>query len=92
MFDNWMNFEHETFNKWVENSGILGKILTWAWVNRTRRFRLWVSGNCIGLESLTLHAASPDIFDICPIDPPADPPINLVTANKNENNVLSTSS
>lgn len=64
------------------------KLLTCAWVNRTRRFRLWVRGNCIGFESETLHAASPDMFDICPIDPPADPPINLVTVNKNENNVM----
>jgi hypothetical protein len=59
------------------------RLLTCACVNKTRRFRRCVSGNCIGFESLTLHAASPDMFDIaCPIDPPADPPINLVTAKK----------
>lgn len=51
-------------------------------MKRTRRFRRWVSGNCIGFESLTLHAANPDMFDMCPIDPPADPPINLVTGNR----------
>lgn len=49
-------------------------------MNRTRRFRRCVNGNCIGFESLTLHAAvSPLILDI---GPPADPPINLVTAKK----------
>lgn len=61
----------------------MSMILTCACVNRTRRFLRCVSGNCIGLVSLTLHAANPVMFDIaCPIEPPADPPINLVTANK----------
>jgi hypothetical protein len=59
------------------------EILTCACVKRTRRFRRCVSGNCIGFESLTLHAARPDMFDIAwPIDPPAEPPINLVTAKE----------
>lgn len=72
--------DHEEVEVWV---------LTCACVKRTRRFRRCVSGNCIGFESPTLHAASPDIFDIaCPIDPPADPPINLVTANKRQEFVI----
>lgn len=55
-------------------------------MNKTRRFLRCVKGNCIGFESPTLHAAlSPLIFDI---GPPADPPINLVTA-KNKSDMLS---
>lgn len=62
----------------------MSMILTCACVNRTRRFLRCVSGNCIGLESLTLQAANPVMFDIaCPIEPAADPPpINLVTAKR----------
>ena len=61
----------------------MSMVLTCACVNRTRRFLRCVSGNCIGFVSLTLQAANPVILDIaCPIEPPADPPINLVTENK----------
>lgn len=68
----------------------MSMVLTCACVNRTRRFLRCVSGNCIGFVSLTLQAANPVILDIaCPIEPPADPPINLVTENKiNTKNVI----
>lgn len=79
---NWQSLRAE------EEVGKL-RVLTCACVKRTRRFRRCVSGNCIGFESPTLHAASPDMFDMaCPIDPPADPPINLVTANKRQEFVI----
>lgn len=58
-------------------------ILTCAWVKRTRRFRRWASGNCIGFVSVTLHAARLPMLDMAwPMLPPAEPPISRETAKK----------
>lgn len=53
---------------------------TWACVNSTLLFRLWASGNCIGLASHDDSAADIDMFPIfMPVDA-GDPLINLETA------------
>lgn len=58
------------------------RLLTWAWVNSTRRFRLCANGNCIGFESDTLHAARLLILLMWLIEPPAELPINRDTETK----------
>lgn len=40
----------------------VNRSFTCACVKRTRRFRRCASGNCIGFESLTLHAPRPPMF------------------------------
>lgn len=56
--------------------------LTCACVNSTLRLRRCASGNCIGFESLTLHAPRPPMLGMCPIEPPAEPLIRRETVEK----------